>query len=282
MRKLTRKSLSELAQKMPVLSENVQSSFIGGGNGTSVSDPYTFEQYKAMGTTFIKGWVDLPDSISFLKIDYDTYMEMYGGYDGVSGYWGGSGYDGTSGYWDGSGNYWDNGEGDNNSSSGNYYTYTEAEATGLMESGRWNGGYVEGIGYVLPEVNCIEDYIASPPSDDYFARARSFEGTPYLWGGVNNKGIDCSGLICAACNLETRWTTNSGDIPGFQKIEVNKDDFWTTVQSGDILVWKGKHVAIYVGGTSIYHSSRSRGVGQTNDLERYWMAEFGTPTVYRK
>ena len=44
MRKLTRKSLSELAQKMPVLSENVQSSFIGGGNGTSVSDPYTFEQ----------------------------------------------------------------------------------------------------------------------------------------------------------------------------------------------------------------------------------------------
>lgn len=103
MKKLTRKSLDELAQRMPVLSEKVQSSFIGGGNGTSVSDPYTFEQYKAMGNTFVKGWVDLPDSISFLRIDYDTYMETYGGYDGVSGYWGGSGYDGASGYWGGSG-----------------------------------------------------------------------------------------------------------------------------------------------------------------------------------
>ena len=44
MRKLTRKSLEELAQKMPVLSEEVQRSYIGGGSGTYDS-PYTFEEY---------------------------------------------------------------------------------------------------------------------------------------------------------------------------------------------------------------------------------------------
>ena len=43
-RKLTRESLAELAKRMPVLSEEVQSTFIGGGDGT-FSNPYTFEEY---------------------------------------------------------------------------------------------------------------------------------------------------------------------------------------------------------------------------------------------
>lgn len=73
MRKLTRKSLDELAQRMPVLSEEVQSSFIGGGIGTPTS-PYTLEQYKNMGTSFTSGWVDFPDSVTYLKTDYYSYF----------------------------------------------------------------------------------------------------------------------------------------------------------------------------------------------------------------
>ena len=111
MRKLTRKSLEELAQKMPVLSEKVQSSFIGGGTGTR-ENPFTFGEYKDLGSLFTEGWVDLPDSISLLKHPYDYYFGDSGydmlsflggsGYDGASGYWGGSGYDGASGYGSGS------------------------------------------------------------------------------------------------------------------------------------------------------------------------------------
>lgn len=111
MRKLTKKSLDELAQRMPVLSEKVQSSFIGGGTGTR-ENPFTFGEYKDLGSLFTEGWVDLPDSISYLTHDYDYYFGDSGydmlsflggsGYDGASGYWGGSGYDGASGYWDGS------------------------------------------------------------------------------------------------------------------------------------------------------------------------------------
>lgn len=46
-RKLTRESLAELAKRMPVLSEEVQSTFIGGGDG-SFNDPYTFEEYSKL------------------------------------------------------------------------------------------------------------------------------------------------------------------------------------------------------------------------------------------
>lgn len=46
-RKLTRESLAELAMRMPVLSEEVQSSFIGGGDGT-YNNPYTYEEYLSL------------------------------------------------------------------------------------------------------------------------------------------------------------------------------------------------------------------------------------------
>lgn len=99
MKKLTRKSLDELALRMPVLSEEVQSSYVGGGTGNTIMDPLTFDQYRSMGSFFISGWVDLPDSISLLKHPYDYYFGGSGS-DGNGGYWDGSGSYGPTGYWD--------------------------------------------------------------------------------------------------------------------------------------------------------------------------------------
>lgn len=31
--------------------------------------------------------------------------------------------------------------------------------------------------------------------EEYLAELRSFEGVPYVWGGENRRGIDCSGLV---------------------------------------------------------------------------------------
>ncbi|MFK2339829.1 hypothetical protein ACIXMT_17265 [Bacteroides fragilis] len=47
MKKLTRKSLNELAKTMPVIEESLQMSYVGGGNGTS-ANPYTQEEYESM------------------------------------------------------------------------------------------------------------------------------------------------------------------------------------------------------------------------------------------
>lgn len=77
MKKLTRKSLDELAQRMPVLSEEVQSTFIGGGDG-SENNPFTLSEYKdkSMWLVFTSGWVSW-DSCSdpeLMTKDYYSYM----------------------------------------------------------------------------------------------------------------------------------------------------------------------------------------------------------------
>ena len=141
MRKLTRKSLDELAQRMPVLSEEVQSSFVGGGDG-SFNDPYTFEEYsKLHNPTQVfylndSGTIcyDLPDvvvvgqsgsvsgsvpwSISGNASDPNTGSGIYyswgnlGGDYGNEAFWswffGGGGSDGTTlPYFDGTENFTD-------------------------------------------------------------------------------------------------------------------------------------------------------------------------------
>lgn len=47
MKKLTRKSLDELAKTMPVIEESLQMSYVGGGNGTS-ANPYTQAEFDNM------------------------------------------------------------------------------------------------------------------------------------------------------------------------------------------------------------------------------------------
>lgn len=43
-RRLTRESLTELAKRMPVLSEDMQRSYVGGGDGT-FGNPYSYQEY---------------------------------------------------------------------------------------------------------------------------------------------------------------------------------------------------------------------------------------------
>lgn len=47
MRKLTRRSLDELAKTLPVIEESFQTSYVGGGNGTSAS-PYTVAEFESI------------------------------------------------------------------------------------------------------------------------------------------------------------------------------------------------------------------------------------------
>ena len=155
----------------------------------------------------------------------------------------------------------------------------ESSGSGCGESSGYGCGEGSGSGLRLP-LSCAADILHN---------ARLYDGTPYdPNGGATEKGMDCSGLITVACGLKPRWTTSVDlDKRGpFVKVNMpsnngDQDTFIRQLVIGDILVWKSQHVAIYAGGESIYHSSSSKGVGETHDLKRHWLTVKGWPNVYR-
>lgn len=208
---------------------------------------------------------------------------------GGAGGTGGSGGTGGTGGTDGNNSNVDNaGEADYSS----LYTYTEKEANALMDRGAWKGGYVVGLGYVLPCLIVLPSSVNSPASGlQILNKALEFMNTPYKLGGCDKSGIDCSGLISAVLNIP-RWTTSSGDIPGMRKITLtnHNNNFISELQKGDILVWRKNnqhrygHVAIFVEDTKIFHAHGKTGTltGYTHDLINHWYTERGIPEVYRK
>lgn len=78
MKKLTRKSLDELAKTLPVIEKKDQTVFVGGGNGTSAS-PYSIAEYDFMcnqGTWrggYVSGWGYVsPDVICTPNSNYSS------------------------------------------------------------------------------------------------------------------------------------------------------------------------------------------------------------------
>ena len=117
-RKLTRKSLDELAKVMPELSEDVQSSFIGGDTVKITVNRSFYGDYSTMSYFLATAYDDNGNVVStmsgmFLEpttdydrctssgsdtaIKYGTYDVMPGTYHGQSGYYEVTGVDGRTG-----------------------------------------------------------------------------------------------------------------------------------------------------------------------------------------
>ena len=87
---------------------------------------------------------------------------------------------------------------------------------------------------------------------DRIVMAKQFVDTPYLWGGRDSMGIDCSGLIQNIIQINNIFFPRDTDM---------QDDFITKevkfkkyLKAGDLIFWKG-HVAMMIDNKNIIHAN---------------------------
>ncbi len=117
--------------------------------------------------------------------------------------------------------------------------------------------------------------------DDWASVAERFVGAPYLWGGRDSLGLDCSGLVqqaLFACGLACPRDTDQQQALG---AEIAAADF----DRGDLVFWKG-HVALGLGEGRIVHANGHHMATVVEPLAeaitRIAGSGSGEPTGYRR
>jgi len=95
--------------------------------------------------------------------------------------------------------------------------------------------------------------------------ARSFMGTPYLWGGTSTKGVDCSGYTKLIYYYGGVIMTRDASAQFMYGDEISIEKPWESLAPGDLLyfgsVRDGKknitHTGMYIGDTEFIHASGS-------------------------
>ncbi|MEK7389198.1 MAG: C40 family peptidase [Elusimicrobiota bacterium] len=103
--------------------------------------------------------------------------------------------------------------------------------------------------------------------------ARSYLGTPYVWGGTTHRGIDCSALT------QNSYGENHVKIPRVSRDQWKTGDKTDTLRKGDLIFFNTmgagvSHVAMVLdpGSKSFIHASSSKGV-MIADLNKKWFSQ---------
>lgn len=111
--------------------------------------------------------------------------------------------------------------------------------------------------------------------------AERFLGAPYLWGGRESLGLDCSGLVQQALFACGRACPRDTDQQEAAFAPIPRD----SLRRGDLVFWRG-HVAMMLDAARIIHANAHHMAVAMEPLDeviaRVSAAEGGEPTGYRR
>jgi cell wall-associated NlpC family hydrolase len=120
-----------------------------------------------------------------------------------------------------------------------------------------------------------EDSTETPETVHYklVRMARTFLGLPYRWGGMSERGADCSGLvkmIFAKLHINLPRTSR-------EQIQSGKEISIDQLETGDLVFFSSggeipNHVGIYVGNNRFLHAEKKAGRVIITDLHQPWYA----------
>lgn len=90
---------------------------------------------------------------------------------------------------------------------------------------------------------------------DFVAVAERFVGTPYLWGGRESAGIDCSGLVQASLEAAGVRAPRDSDMQAAELgTAIDAGAGFANLRRGDLVFWTG-HVGIMLDDKRLLHAN---------------------------
>jgi cell wall-associated NlpC family hydrolase len=115
-------------------------------------------------------------------------------------------------------------------------------------------------GWVAEEALAAEPatgWLPAARDGDPVEEARAYLGAPYLWGGMSERGIDCSGLVHMAWRRLGRLVPRDADQQEAAAEAVDEPRY------GDLVTYGAEnatHIAFWIGDGRIVHAAGGRGV----------------------